>query len=178
MKHDDLKQRYESDALKLGEDLSYKQFNLRSVKAYKDPEDIRQKANKNGLVFDHSANAIIVPVCHPDGSVDYAPFHVRMIKNSSVTVDKSVTYLRINFHNPTSMAASKDVQVPLLTERSMLFIKELTMKSENGKNLHVVHNQIKEALKLIKQKDSQQLQSADAKEEDSHLANEKLILTR
>jgi hypothetical protein len=38
------------------------------------------------------------------------------------------------------MAASKDVQIPMLHERGMLFIKELTMKSENGKNLNQVHN--------------------------------------
>lgn len=35
-KHEDLKRRYESDALKLGEDLSAKQFILRSVRAYKE----------------------------------------------------------------------------------------------------------------------------------------------
>jgi hypothetical protein len=38
----------------------------------------------------------------------------------------------------------------MLYERGMVFIKELTMKSENGKNLNTVHNQIKEALKLLK----------------------------
>lgn len=73
-----------------------------------------------------------------------------MIRNSSVTVEKNITFLRINFHNPSSMAASKDVQIPMLHEKGMLFIKELTLKSENGKNLNQVHSQIKEALKLLK----------------------------
>jgi nucleosome binding factor SPN SPT16 subunit len=63
-----------------------------------------------------------------------------MIKNSSITLEKQITFLRINFHNPSSMAASKDVQIPLLVDQGMLFIKELTLKSENGKNLNVVHN--------------------------------------
>ena len=43
----------------------------------------------------------------------------------------------------------------MIAQRGVLFVKELTMKSENGRNLNVVHSKIKEALKLIKQKDSQ-----------------------
>jgi len=62
--------------------------------------------------------------------------------------------------------------------RNAIFIKELTLKSENAKNLADVHAKIKEAIRLIKQKDSQEIRPADAREEDQHLAHEELVKAR
>ena len=85
---------------------------------------------------------------------NYAAFHLRMIKNTSITKEKNLTFLRINFHNPQNAAASKDVVMPALLGHNALVIKELTLKSENGKSLTQVNIKVKEAIRLMKQKDT------------------------
>ena len=101
-----------------------------------------------------------------------------MIKNTSINREKNLTYLRINFHNPQNAAASKDVIMPPMIGRKAVYIKELTLKSDNGKNLEHVNQKVKEAIRLLKQKDQQEVRPADAREEDQHLAHEELVKAR
>ena len=105
------------------------------------------------------------------------PFHLRMIKNCSMSNEKSVHSLRVNFHSPNQ--ATKDVVLPSGVD-DLTFIKELTFRSkgDDGRNLNAVCSEIREALRILKQQDSQTHKSADAKEEDTHLANEPLTLIK
>lgn len=64
--------------------------------------------------------------------------------------------------------------MPPLEGARCLSLKEITLKSHNPKNLQDIHNRIKEAIKLVKQKESQEVKPADAREEDAHLAFEEL----
>jgi nucleosome binding factor SPN SPT16 subunit len=82
--------------------------------------------------------------------------------------DKTTQVLRINFHNPNQ--ATKDIVLPSASEHN-LFIKELTFRAgEGGKNILQVYAELREALRVVKQQDSMTHKSADAKEEDTHLA--------
>ena len=60
---------------------------------------------------------------------NFAVFHLRMVKNTSINRDKNLTFLRINFHNPVNTAVAKDVVLPPLYGRNAIYIKELTVKS-------------------------------------------------
>ena len=62
--------------------------------------------------------------------------------------------------------------------RNAVYIKELTLKSENGKGLMDVNVKLKESIRLMKQKDTQEVRPADAREEDQHLAHEELVKAR
>jgi len=81
---------------------------------------------------------------------NYAVFHMRMIKNTSITRERNLTYLRINFHNPQNAAASKDVVMPPMLARNSIYIKELTIKSDYAKNLNDINLKMKEAIRLMK----------------------------
>ena len=75
---------------------------------------------------------------------------MRMIKNTSINRERNLTFLRINFHNPQNAAASKDVVMPPMLQRNSIYIKELTVKSDNAKNLNDVKGKIMEAIRLTK----------------------------
>ena len=59
-------------------------------------------ANPNQVVFDQVANSLIVPILIDKANMiyNYCPFHLRMIKNTSINTEKNTTYLRVNLHNP------------------------------------------------------------------------------
>ena len=88
--------------MKLGKELGIRSFNLTSVTAYRKREDMLKKAGINNLVFDSNANALICPILIDKAKMiyNYAAFHLRIIKNTSITQEKNLTYLRINLHNP------------------------------------------------------------------------------
>lgn len=94
--------RWKKDAAKLGGELGIKSFALNSVTAYKKREDMTKSASFTQVVFDHKANALIVPILTDKAKMvyNYCPFHLRMIKNTSINAEKNITYLRINLHNP------------------------------------------------------------------------------
>ena len=74
-----------------------------------------------------------------------------MIKNTSINTEKNITYLRVNLHNPQNSAASHDVIIPPMIGKNAIYIKELTLKSENnGKNLQSVHAAVRESLRIMK----------------------------
>ena len=98
----DLKKRYLVDKQKLGTELGIQSFKLNQVTAYKNYDAFKALASQQQVIFDGKANAIIVPILidKQKGYINYATFHLRMIKNTSITKEKNLTYLRINFHNP------------------------------------------------------------------------------
>lgn len=60
-----------------------------------------------------------------------------------------------------------------------MFVKEITFRAgEGGKNLLQVYAELREALRILKQQDSMTHKSADAKEEDNHLASEALTIAK
>lgn len=82
----------------------------------------------------------------------------------------------MNFHFQNQKAVSdRHLLIPSLQNDRSLLIKEITVKSAFHANLSHVNNEIKEALKRIRQQDSLTHKSADAKDEDKHLAEEKLV---
>lgn len=86
------------------------------------------------------------------------------VKNSSMSTENGVTYLRINFHVPG--AISKEVSLPTVKGPGALFIKEITLKSNQYMNLQSLHKQIKDTLKLIKQDQAVHIKAVDSKDED------------
>ena len=84
------------------------------------------------------------------------PFHVSTINNVTKSSEGQWTYLRINFHTPSSKSAS--LQFPdLENDPSAVYVKELTLKNSDAKgdrnHLHTVDKKIKDLIKRLKTKD-------------------------
>lgn len=146
-KLDELQSRWDGDKVKLGNELGLRTVDLTAVIAYRDSSKMKGLDQK--LFFDKQASVLICPLRFGDKSW-LVPFHLRMIKNCSMTNDKSLHSLRVNFHNPNQ--ATKDVVLPSGID-DLTFIKELTFKSkgDDGSNLNQVCTEIREALRILKQ---------------------------
>lgn len=129
-------------------------FKLSSITTFKSLDQLKDAARHSQVTYDNKANAVIVPVLvnKQTREFNFATFHIRMIKNTSINREKNLTFLRINLHNPQNVATSKEIQMPALLGPKAICLKELTLKSENGANLTMVHNKVREALRIIKQR--------------------------
>lgn len=174
-KFEEFKKKFDNDELKLGGNENLKQIKLANALAYQSRKDFPAKYNKRDQAFFDVAKSVLLVPYELDGERYAIPFHLYMIKNASMNLEKNVAYLRVNFHTPLQFG--KDIIVPNYeSKQDALFIKEITIKSETGgHNLKDVNLQIREALRLLKVTQSQKDKNPDTREEDLHLANEALI---
>ncbi|KAK0427999.1 hypothetical protein QR680_010535 [Steinernema hermaphroditum] len=106
------------------------------------------------------------------------PFHISMIKNTSMSVEGDYTYLRINFAHPGSQIGkeTQNFPNPLAT-----YVKEMSYRSSNvkepgeitatGENLHTAFRLIKEMQKRYKTAE------AEEREREGAVKQDKLILS-
>ena len=74
------------DKVKLGSELGIQSFRLNSVTAYKDLASMKNSARPAQISYDSKANSVIVPMLinKKTQEFNYAVFHIRMIKNTSI----------------------------------------------------------------------------------------------
>lgn len=130
------------------------------LKAYRDTESFPKDLVQNRLKVDVSKEAVIVPI---DGQP--VPFHISTIKNVSMPEPDRATYLRINFYAP-GLAISKDTpknMQHLLAKHghTASFIKELTFRSIDPRNLTQVYRMILELRKRARQKEQREDEEKD-----------------
>ena len=151
--------------------------NIDQLTSYRSANDFPQEAKKGLLFYDKINKSLLVPTRDLNGHSQLVPFRIETIKNSSCKpIENNLTMLRINFHVPGQGACSKDINFPHLSPGN-IYIKELTFKS-TGSNLTSVHNQLKVALKSIRDDDQMRSKNVEMREEDEHLADEPLILAK
>lgn len=113
--------------------------------SYKSVKEYPKDKDPNRIYVDTARESILVPIY---GML--VPFHVRLLKNVICTQEegKKSFVLRINFLLPTGVSLE---QLPS-TLKTPVFIKELMIRSEDGKTLNSVFRSIKELIKRFKQK--------------------------
>jgi nucleosome binding factor SPN SPT16 subunit len=101
------------------------------------------------------------------------PFHVSTIKNVSKNEEGKHFYLRVNFLHPGAgiMKDSKYV-LPELRDANNFYIKELTFRSSNPRNLNNSFKTLKELIKKVKANE------VEEKEKGSLIDQEKLIMIK
>ncbi|KAH8741621.1 CDC68 like aminopeptidase family chromatinic protein [Cryptosporidium ryanae] len=122
--------------------------------SYSSTKEYPKDRDFNRIYVDSARESILVPIY---GIL--VPFHVRLLKNVVCTQEegKKVFILRINFVLPTGISLE---QMPN-TFSSPVFIKELMLRSEDGKTLNSVFRSIKELIKRYKQKGTLEEETAE-----------------
>ncbi|KAJ1613502.1 CDC68 like aminopeptidase [Cryptosporidium canis] len=113
--------------------------------SYKSVREYPKERSLNRIYVDTAKESILVPIY---GLL--VPFHIRLLKNAICTQEegRKSFVLRINFLLPTGISLE---QLPS-TLKTPVFIKELMIRSEDGKTLNTVFRSIKDLIKRFKQK--------------------------
>ncbi|TNV85367.1 hypothetical protein FGO68_gene4788 [Halteria grandinella] len=176
-KQEQLRDRLHSGDLGISSGISQKQKDLSTVESYKSRKEIPKEARQHLIYIDKIKNSVLIPIKDQYGNPSLIPFHVLTIKNASTNTENNMTYLRINFHVPGG-GVSKDLRFPAIYQPQTLWVKELTLKSPNSMSMAMALKQIRELLKKVKTDEQAKQRPGDAKEEDEHLANEPLIMSK
>lgn len=142
---------------------------LEDLKAYNDVDFFPRDLKPNSIHIDNKHECILLPI---KGA--HIPFHVSTIKNLSSNYEDSSDFfvLRINFMVPNQTVSKGEVNAFPTLGSSEMYIKELIFKSKNEKNFQSIVKQVKELIKLVKQKE------VEADVIDSKASAERLILNK
>jgi nucleosome binding factor SPN SPT16 subunit len=144
------------------------QRSLAEISSYPNQESFPELSKRNQVFIDTRHDSLLVPI---QGQV--VPFHASTIKNVSKNEEGKFTFLRINFIFPGSglMKDSKYV-LPELTQPRSYYVKELTFRSTNSRNLNNSFKTLKELIKKVRSLEI-------SEKEKSHFSEqEKLVLIK
>mmetsp|Transcript_2232 Transcript_2232/g.3562 ORF Transcript_2232/g.3562 Transcript_2232/m.3562 type:complete len:816 (-) Transcript_2232:34-2481(-) len=166
-KLEELRQRFSNN--EMGEkDKSEGQKSLSEISAYSSREAMPSGARPNQIYVDTRHEAVLLPI---HGQI--VPFHVSTIKNVSKNEEGQYFFLRINFVHPgAGIIKDASYTLPELKEPNSFYIKELTFRSSNSKNLNSAFRLLKELIKRVKAKDYEE------NEKKNLVDQEKLILIK
>jgi nucleosome binding factor SPN SPT16 subunit len=144
------------------------QKSLAEVTAYSSRENFPEAARKNQIFVDTRHESVLLPI---HGQL--VPFHVSTIKNVSKNEEGRLFFLRINFLHPGGgIVKDSKYILPDLTHPNNFYIKELTFRSSNPRNLNNSFKTLKELIKKVKANEMEE------KEKGSLIDQEKLILIK
>lgn len=134
----------------------------KELQTYKRPEELPRDLVPNRLKVDMEHEALIVPL-----NGRHVPFHISTIKN----ITNPDPDMRINFFT-SGGALGKEVakNMRALVEKygeTCTFIKELTFRSTDGKNLSTVYQQFQELRRRVRQREMKAEQEKDLVAQES-----------
>jgi nucleosome binding factor SPN SPT16 subunit len=133
------------------------------INSYSDPGKFPEDSSPSQLYVDVPNESILLPI---NGQL--IPFHIDLVKNMSKTEQGDFTVLRINFISPDMQ--SQTLKLPPYADRNGVYIRELSYKAVDPRNLNRVFRLIKDLQKRIKQRET------EIAEESSLIVQEDLIL--
>lgn len=144
------------------------QRSLSEVMSYSSRENFPEAAKKNQIFVDTRHESVLLPI---QGQI--VPFHVSTIKNVSKNEEGKHFFLRINFLHPGGgIVKDSKYILPELTQPNNFFIKELTFRSSNPRNLNNSFKTLKELIKKVKANEMEE------KEKGTLIDQERLILIK
>jgi len=145
-------------------------------RAYTDASKYPTALKPRQVFVDMASECVFVPI-----SGVPVPFHVSTIKNASKSDEGSHTYLRINFHLPSTAGtggvgaaavSASAASVPSFPVSNGEFVKELSFRSSNSVNLNDALRKIKELRKRVT------VRETEAKEKESLVQQAALVVDR
>jgi nucleosome binding factor SPN SPT16 subunit len=128
----------------------------KDLKTYKAAQEMPRDLVPNRLKVDMEHEALIIPL-----NGRHVPFHATTVKNMNLTEGE----LRINFYTSGAALgkdAPKNIQSLVMKYGpTCTFIKELTFRSADDKNLSTVHQQFQELRRRIRQREQKAEQEKD-----------------
>lgn len=128
---------------------------------YKTTREYPSNLKKNQIFCDVQREVVFVPIFGY-----HVPFHISTIKTVSKVDEELATLLRINFFYPTgSSGFSKDISAEMKnvieTHPDLVYVKEMSFKSKDGRNLNKQLRMIKELQKKVRARQKKKEQQAD-----------------
>jgi len=115
------------------------------IRSYAAPEKIpRNILKKNRIVVDSENATLLLPI---NGT--HIPFHIATIKSVSTADEANHAHLRINFNTQATNFGKK--YEPAVKFPNSTFIKEISFRSKDGRNINHVVKVIKDVRKRLKQ---------------------------
>lgn len=149
-KNKELQERFNSNTIqtsKKANDLK----SLADVSAYETSSQFPGEAKLDGVYVDTKKESILVPI-----SGRIIPFHISTIKNVSKADEGSErSNLRVNFHVPGGAAFNAPFGFPEPSGENFAYLKEITIRSADNKNLANAFRLIKELIKRVKTKNQE-----------------------
>lgn len=129
------------------------------MNSYPDVSKFPQDANPSQIVVDVSNESILVPIYGQT-----VPFHVDTIKSINKSEQAEFTILRINFLTPEGQANIS--KIPSYADLNSIYIRELSFKSSDSRNLNRVLRLVKELQKRMKQREQEYKEQATIVEQE------------
>ena len=132
--------------------------------AYDSPQELPQELRKNRLHVDQRREVLFVPLSN--GIL--LPVNVRCIKTITKSDETSrAASLRMNFHTPGAAMTQSDLFPQFKPEdiAKTVFIKELSVRAEDSRNMSLVLRTVKELQKRQKVRDQELEQQRGVKEQ-------------
>ena len=126
---------------------------ITTVRSYANPSQMPNDIKPGRIYVDSKNDSVILPIF---GTM--VPFHISLIKNVSKNEENTFSFLRINFHTPIT-GLSVDHQKLKLNEP--VFIRDLSYKSKDHKNIGFLFKMIKDLIKKVKVKDQEDREKID-----------------
>ena len=160
-----MKLRFENGEIR-GEKKKEKTKDMKLLNAYESEQAYPRRAKPGKIFVDSERDAILIPK-----GGGFVPIHLALVKSSSISTHAQWAHLRINLFCPgiANLNSSRIFPQP---EGPMLFIKELTLKSTDAKDLANTDKLIKDALKKKKTKD------LEAEQRQDYTQQEALVTTK
>jgi len=127
-----------------------------------------KKLKKTQIFVDSKHHSLLLPMF---GLL--VPFHINTLKNVSKHEEGKIVTLRLNFH-VTAGSGSQSIAFPdpKNLPANAAYVRELTYKSQNGKNLNEIFKKVKDLQKRVK------TQEEEIKNQEEHGEQEGLILNK
>jgi nucleosome binding factor SPN SPT16 subunit len=133
------------------------------INSYLDPGRFPEDSTPSQLYVDVPNESILLPI---NGQL--VPFHIDLVKNISKNEQGDFTILRINFISPDMQ--SQTLKLPPYADRNGVYIRELSYRATDPRNLNRVFRLVKDLQKRIKQRET------EIAEESSLVTQEDLVL--
>ena len=144
------------------------QKSLSEVVSYSSREAFPDAAKKGQIFVDTRHESVLLPI---HGQI--VPFHVSCIKNVSKNEEGKFFFLRINFLHPgAGIIKDSKYVLPELKDPNNFYIKELTFRSSNPRNLNNSFKTLKELIKKVK------AMEVEEKEKGTLIDQDRLVLIK
>jgi nucleosome binding factor SPN SPT16 subunit len=136
------------------EEVQISKKSLNNIKSYSSRKDFPSDVQPGKIYVDSRNDTVILPIFKM-----MVPFHITLIKNVSKSEENSFAFLRINFMTPISGLSNISTEGVQMNQPA--YIKDLTYKSKDMRNITELFKKIKDLIKKVKVKEQEEKEKSD-----------------
>eukprot|EP00455_Lapot_gusevi_P020974 TRINITY_DN2209_c0_g1_i1.p1 TRINITY_DN2209_c0_g1~~TRINITY_DN2209_c0_g1_i1.p1 ORF type:complete len:1057 (-),score=311.91 TRINITY_DN2209_c0_g1_i1:101-3271(-) len=160
-KNDELLRKLQHGELDNKSDGAGQQREAQDIMSYTSAARMPREAKRNQIFVDTEAESVLFPI---HGRL--VPFHIQTIKSVSKSEEGNYTYLRVNLETPSIVNGKPNFISTLATPNSM-FIRELSYRALDPRNLNTALRLIKELKRRVMTRNKEHEEKANLADQDS-----------